>query len=431
MMKVYQKRRQILGKLLPENCAIIIPGADLKYRNSDSSYNFRQDSNFYYLSGFSEASSAMLIVNTNGKISSSIFVPKKDKLKEIWDGHREGPEGAKQTYLFDNSFNNDEIDIELPKLIQGMDKVFYPFGKKDGFDQLIINWMKTVSTIKGRHNKSIDIADGSSLIGNLRLIKDSNEIEILKQACEISANAHIQAMKTVKAGMNEQFIEALYLYEFAKQGGRFPAYTPIVAGGDNACVLHYVDNNKELNNSDLLLVDAGCEYEMYASDITRTFPVSGKFSSEQLAIYNIVLDALHQATACVKVGNNVMDPQIITEKVITKGLIELGILKGDADKLYKDGAYKDFYMHKFGHWMGLDVHDAGDYMENDDFMSFKAGMVTTVEPGIYISKDADVEDKWKGIGIRIEDDILVTESGNINLTEKVPSDPKEIEALMA
>jgi Xaa-Pro aminopeptidase len=312
-----------------------------------------------------------------------------------------------------------------------MDKVFYPFGKKDGFDQLIINWMKTVSTIKGRHNKSIDIADGSSLIGNLRLIKDSNEIEILKQACEISANAHIQAMKTVKAGMNEQFIEALYLYEFAKQGGRFPAYTPIVAGGDNACVLHYVDNNKELNNSDLLLVDAGCEYEMYASDITRTFPVSGKFSSEQLAIYNIVLDALHQATACVKVGNNVMDPQIITEKVITKGLIELGILKGDADKLYKDGAYKDFYMHKFGHWMGLDVHDAGDYMENDDFMSFKAGMVTTVEPGIYISKDADVEDKWKGIGIRIEDDILVTESGNINLTEKVPSDPKEIEALMA
>lgn len=431
MMKVYQKRRQILGNLLPENCAIIIPGADLKYRNSDSSYNFRQDSNFYYLSGFSEASSAMLIVNTNGKISSSIFVPKKDKLKEIWDGHREGPEGAKQTYLFDNSFNNDEIDIELPKLIQGMDKVFYPFGKKDGFDQLIINWMKTVSTIKGRHNKSIDIADGSSLIGNLRLIKDSNEIEILKQACEISADAHIQAMKTVKAGMNEQFIEALYLYEFAKQGGRFPAYTPIVAGGDNACVLHYVDNNKELNNSDLLLVDAGCEYEMYASDITRTFPVSGKFSTEQLAIYNIVLDALHQATASVKVGNNVMDPQIITEKVITEGLIELGILKGDADKLHQEGAYKDFYMHKFGHWMGLDVHDAGDYMENDDFMSFKAGMVTTVEPGIYISKDADVEDKWKGIGIRIEDDILVTESGNINLTKKVPSDPKEIEALMA
>jgi len=431
MMKVYQKRRQILGNLLPENCAIIIPGADLKYRNSDSSYNFRQDSNFYYLSGFSEASSAMLIVNTNGKISSSIFVPKKDKLKEIWDGHREGPEGAKQTYLFDNSFNNDEIDIELPKLIQGMDKVFYPFGKKDGFDQLIINWMKTVSTIKGRHNKSIDIADGSSLIGNLRLIKDSNEIEILKQACEISADAHIQAMKTVKAGMNEQFIEALYLYEFAKQGGRFPAYTPIVAGGDNACVLHYVDNNKELNNSDLLLVDAGCEYEMYASDITRTFPVSGKFSTEQLAIYNIVLDALHQATASVKVGNNVMDPQIITEKVITEGLIELGILKGDAYKLHQEGAYKDFYMHKFGHWMGLDVHDAGDYMENDDFMSFKAGMVTTVEPGIYISKDADVEDKWKGIGIRIEDDILVTESGNINLTKKVPSDPKEIEALMA
>jgi Xaa-Pro aminopeptidase len=196
-------------------------------------------------------------------------------------------------------------------------------------------------------------------------------------------------------------------------------------------VLHYVDNNQDLNNSDLLLVDAGCEYEMYASDITRTFPVSGKFSAEQLAIYNIVLNALHSATEMVKVGKNVMDPQIASERVITQGLVDLGILNGDVDELHKEGAFKDFYMHKFGHWMGLDVHDAGDYMEDGEYMKFKVGMITTVEPGIYISNDADVDKKWKGIGIRIEDDILVTKSGNINLTEKVPSDPNEIEALMA
>ena len=430
MNKVYQKRRHILGNLLPMDCAIIIPGADLKYRNADSSYNFRQDSSFYYLSGFCEADSTMLIVNTNGVITSSVFVPRKDKLKEIWDGFREGPEGAKKNYLFDNAFNNNEIDSELPNLIQGMDKVFYPFGKKDGFDQLVINWMKSAGT-KDRHSKAIDIADGSSLVGNLRLIKDSEEIEIMKQAAEISANAHMEAMRAVKPGMNEQSIEALYLYEFAKQGGRFAAYTSIVAGGDNACVLHYVDNNQDLNESDLLLVDAGCEFKMYASDITRTFPINGKFSEEQLAVYNVVLEALHKATECVKVGNNIMDPQITSEKIITKGLVELGILKGDVDDLHQKGAFKDFYMHKIGHWLGLDVHDAGDYMENNDHMAFKPGMVTTVEPGIYISKDANVDDKWKGIGIRIEDDILVTESGNLNLTAKVPSDPKEIEALMA
>ena len=196
MMKVYQKRRHILGNLLPKDSAIIIPGADLKYRNSDSSYNFRQDSNFYYLSGFSEAGSTMLIVNSNGKVSSSIFVPKKDKLKEIWDGFRQGPEGAKENFLFDNSFNNDQIDSELPNLIKGMDKVFYPFGKKDGFDQLVINWNKTLTNIKGRHNKPIDIADGSSLIGNLRLIKDDEEISIIKKACEISADVDDNNLNT-------------------------------------------------------------------------------------------------------------------------------------------------------------------------------------------------------------------------------------------
>ena len=238
-------------------------------------------------------------------------------------------------------------------------------------------------------------------------------------------------MKNVKDVSSEQDIEGLYINEFSKRGGRFQAYTPIVAGGENACTLHYVENNQKLKESDLLLVDAGCEYEMYASDITRTFPISGKFSEEQLKIYEIVLEAMNAAIDNVKPGNDIIKPQEISEKVITKGLVSLGLLDGDPDELHKKGAFKDFYMHKIGHWLGLDVHDAGDYMEGEDYMKFKPGMITTIEPGIYISSSLDVDDKWKGIGLRIEDDILVTKNGNENLTKKVPSDPAEIESLMS
>jgi Xaa-Pro aminopeptidase len=238
-------------------------------------------------------------------------------------------------------------------------------------------------------------------------------------------------MKSVKDGDSEQYIESMYIHEFSKRGGRFPAYIPIVAGGENACVLHYVENNQILKGSDLLLVDAGCEYEMYAADITRTFPVSGKFSEEQLKIYEVVLDAMNAAIESVKEGNSIMEPQEISEKVITEGLVKIGLLDGDPEELHKAGAYKDFYMHKIGHWLGLDVHDAGDYMEGDEFMKFKPGMITTIEPGIYISSSMNVDDKWKGIGVRIEDDILVTKGGNENLTKKVPSDPHEIESLMS
>jgi Xaa-Pro aminopeptidase len=253
----------------------------------------------------------------------------------------------------------------------------------------------------------------------------------MRKACDISAEAHIEAMKSVKSIDSEQHIESLYCNEFSKRGGRFQAYTPIVAGGENACTLHYVENNQNLKKSDLLLVDAGCEYEMYASDITRTFPVSGKFSDEQLKIYEIVLEAMNAAIDQVKPGNDIMQPQEISERVITEGLIRIGLLEGDPEELHKSGAFKEFYMHKIGHWLGLDVHDAGDYMEGDEYMKFKPGMITTIEPGIYISSSMDVDDKWKGIGVRIEDDILVTKDGNENLTSKVPSDPKEIESLMS
>ena len=431
MKSIFTERRQRLGANLPPNAAIVIAGASTQYRNADSSYAFRQDSNFWYLTGFNEAEATLVVLTDNSKTAKSIaFVPEKDKLKEIWDGYRAGPEGAVKDHGFDEAYNNSEINDQLPELLKGCDRVFYPVGKNASLDQNIIEWIKTAKS-KDRHSSAIDIADATSKVGNQRLIKDAHEIDLMKKACRISAESHVEAMKFVKPGMTEQEMEAFYLYEFAKRGGRFSAYTPIVAGGENACVLHYVENSKPLLDGDLLLVDAGCEYNFYASDITRTFPVSGKFTDAQLAIYEVVLEAESKAIAAVSVNNNVMDAQIISEKVVTQGLIDLGILKGSLDDLHAKGAFKEFYMHKIGHWLGIDVHDAGDYMEDDQFMQFKPGMVTTIEPGIYIHSSANVDDKWKGIGIRIEDDILVTPDGNENLTEFVPSNPKEIEALMA
>ena len=427
----YIQRRNQLGAMLPKNSALVIAGASTQYRNADSSHAFRQDSNFWYLSGFNEAESTLvLLINEENDVQSIAFVPEKNELKEIWDGYRAGPEGAMQDHGFDLAFNNTEINDRLPDLLAGHNQVYYPVGKSKTLDADIIDWIKSAKS-KDRHSSAIDIADASSKVGNQRLIKDEDEIEIMRKACKISAEAHVEAMKFVKPGMTEQEIEAFYQYEFSKRGGRFSAYTPIVAGGENACVLHYVENSKPLKDGELLLVDAGCEFELYASDITRTYPINGKFTEPQLAIYEVVLEAQLKSIEAISTNNNVMDAQIISEKVITQGLIDLGILQGSMDELHEAGAFRDFYMHKIGHWLGIDVHDAGDYMEDGDYMKFKPGMVTTVEPGIYISSSADVEDKWKGIGIRIEDDILVTPNGNENLTAFVPSNPREIEALMA
>ena len=431
MKNIYADRRSKLGAMLPKNSAVVIAGAAVQYRNADSSHAFRQDSNFWYLTGFNEPESTLvLLINESKDVQSIAFVPKKDALKEIWDGYRAGPNGAVKDHGFDLAFDNTEIDEKLPDLLAGYNQVFYPVGKSQKLDADVIDWIKTARS-KDRHSSPIDIADASSKIGNERLIKDKDEIEIMKKACQISAEAHVEAMKFVKPGMNEQELEAFYQYQFSKRGGRFAAYTPIVAGGENACVLHYVENSKALKDGDLVLVDAGCEFELYASDITRTYPINGKFSAAQLAIYEVVLEAQQKSIEAVTVNNNVMDSQIISEKVITQGLIDLGILNGSMEELHETGAFKDFYMHKIGHWLGIDVHDAGDYTEDGEYMKFKPGMVTTVEPGIYISSTSNVKDQWKGIGIRIEDNILVTTKGNQNLTDIVPSNPNEIEALMA
>ena len=431
MKNRYADRRSKLGAMLPKNSAVVIAGAVVQYRNADSSHAFRQDSNFWYLTGFNEPESTLvLLINESKDVQSIAFVPKKDGLKEIWDGYRAGPSGAVKDHGFDLAFDNTEIDERLPDLLAGYNQVFYPVGKSQKLDADVIDWIKAARS-KDRHSSPIDIADASSKIGNERLIKDKDEIETMKKACQISAEAHVEAMKFVKPGMNEQELEAFYQYQFSKRGGRFAAYTPIVAGGENACVLHYVDNSKVLKDGDLVLVDAGCEFELYASDITRTYPINGKFTAPQLAIYEVVLEAHQKSIEAVTVNKNVMDSQIISEKVITQGLIDLGILNGSMEELHETGAFKDFYMHKIGHWLGIDVHDAGDYTEDGEYMKFKPGMVTTVEPGIYISSTANVKDQWKGIGIRIEDNILVTAKGNQNLTDFVPSNPKEIEALMA
>ena len=431
MKNRYADRRSKLGVMLPKNSAVVIAGAAVQYRNADSSHAFRQDSNFWYLTGFNEPESTLvLLINESKDVQSIAFVPKKDALKEIWDGYRAGPNGAVKDHGFDLAFDNTEIDERLPDLLAGYNQVFYPVGKSQKLDADVIDWIKTARS-KDRHSSPIDIADASSKIGNERLIKDKDEIEIMKKACQISAEAHVEAMKFVKPGMNEQELEAFYQYQFSKRGGRFAAYTPIVAGGENACVLHYVENSKALKDGDLVLVDAGCEFELYASDITRTYPINGKFTAAQLAIYEVVLEAQQKSIEAVTVDNNVMDSQIISEKVITQGLIDLGILNGSMEELHETGAFKDFYMHKIGHWLGIDVHDAGDYTEDGEYMKFKPGMVTTVEPGIYISSTSNVKDQWKGIGIRIEDNILVTTKGNQNLTDIVPSNPNEIEALMA
>ena len=431
MKNRYADRRSKLGAMLPKNSAVVIAGAAVQYRNADSSHAFRQDSNFWYLTGFNEPESTLvLLINESKDVQSIAFVPKKDALKEIWDGYRAGPNGAVKDHGFDLAFDNTEIDERMPDLLAGYNQVFYPVGKSQKLDADVIDWIKTARS-KDRHSSPIDIADASSKIGNERLIKDEDEIEIMKKACQISAEAHVEAMKFVKPGMNEQELEAFYQYQFSKRGGRFAAYTPIVAGGENACVLHYVENSKALKDGDLVLVDAGCEFELYASDITRTYPINGKFTAAQLAIYEVVLEAQQKSIEAVTVNNNVMDSQIISEKVITQGLIDLGILNGSMEELHETGAFKDFYMHKIGHWLGIDVHDAGDYTEDGEYMKFRPGMVTTVEPGIYISSTANVKDQWKGIGIRIEDNILVTAKGNQNLTDFVPSNPKEIEALMA
>lgn len=430
--KEFARRRARLMDDMEDNSIAIIPSAKVKSRNRDVDYVFRQDSDFLYLTGFEEPEAVAVLMPGRGHGEYILFCRERDPAKEIWDGNMAGPEGAIKKYGADDAFPIACIDDILPGLIEGRDKLYYAMGGDQDFDRMVMDWVNTIRSKarSGAHPPgefiSLDI-----LIHEMRLFKSTAEINVMQEAADITAAAHTRAMKACQAGMTEYQLEAEYLHEFSTNGARSPAYPSIVGGGKNACILHYIENTAVLKEGDLVLIDAGCELDHYAADVTRTFPVSGQFSEPQKLIYELVLKAQLAAIEEVKPGNTWNQPHDKTVEVITAGLIELGLLKGNLEKLIEEEAYKKFYMHRAGHWLGMDVHDVGDYKISDNWRVLEPGMVLTVEPGIYIAPGTKgVAKKWQGIGVRIEDDVLITKQGCKVLTEAAPKAVKEIEKLM-
>ena len=422
----FKNRRLHLAKDMEDNSVLLLNSSSTILRNNDTTFPFRQDSNFYYLTGFEEPDSIMLLMSSGESI---LFCREKNPDLEKWDGFMFGLEGAKQEFHFDKTFDIKLADELIPTLIQGLSNLYSLIGKDTLFDNKLISWMSKANSME-RHQENINLKDFSNTLGMKRLVKSNEEIELMRKSCEIAANAHVNVMKNAKLGMTEFDLESMYLNEFKKGGSRFPSYNPIVAGGKNACVLHYIDNNKTINDGDMVLVDAGCEYGLYASDITRTFPINGKYSFEQREIYNIVLEAHNKACQAIKVGASCLEPQIESETVLSQGLKDIGLLHGSLDEILEKKLFREFYYHKIGHWLGLDVHDDCPYSINGEDIKFQENMVMTIEPGIYINDSADVDERWKGIGVRLENDILATELGYENLTKTAPSEPDAIEALM-
>jgi Xaa-Pro aminopeptidase len=428
----FARRRQSLMAHFEQNSIAIIPAASEKIRNRDAHYAYRQDSDFYYLSGFPEPEAVLVLMPGREHGETILFCREKDPERETWDGYRAGQQGACEQYGADDAFPIGDINDILPGLLEGRERVYYSMGRDTQFDQQVMTWVNNIrEKVRSGATPPGEFLNLDHLLHDLRLFKSAAEIRIMREAAEISAEAHCQAMKVCQPGMYEYELEAQLQYQFMRSGSRAPAYTSIVGSGSNACVLHYIENTKQMKQGELVLIDAGCELEHYASDITRTFPVGGKFSKEQAAIYQIVLDAQHAAMETIKPGNHWNDPHEASVKVITQGLLDLGLLKGDLENLIKEEAYKPFYMHRIGHWLGMDVHDVGDYKVGGEWRVLEAGMVMTVEPGIYIAKDnMDVDKKWRGIGIRIEDDVLITKTAYEILSKDVPKTIDEIESLM-
>ena len=429
----FARRRKALMAMMEPNSIAILAAADEKPRSRDTQYHFRQDSDFFYLTGFPEPEAVLVLLPDRNHGEYVIFCRERNKEKEIWDGYRAGPEGACKDYGADDAFPIDDIDDILPGLIEGRERVYYTMGKDAGFDKRLMGWVNSIrAKVRAGAHPPGEFLDLDHFLHDMRLYKSAAEIRVMATAAEISARAHQRAMQICKPGMHEYELEAEIHHECAKSGARFQAYNAIVGGGKNACILHYIENADKLRDGDLVLIDAGCEYENYASDITRTFPVNGKFSQEQKAIYNLVLKAQTAALAALKPGNHWNEPHDESVRVITEGLVELGLLKGKPEKLIEQEKYRDFYMHRIGHWLGMDVHDVGDYKVGGEWRVLEPGMIMTVEPGIYISPDNEnVAKKWRGIGIRIEDDVLITRDGHTVLTKAVPKTVKEIETLMA
>jgi Xaa-Pro aminopeptidase len=415
------------------NSIALIPAAPPRFRNADTEYLYRQNSDFYYLTGLDEPRALLALIPGRRHGESVLFCQEKDKLKELWDGILLGPDAALTELGVDDAYPISDIDDILPGLIEGRDRVYYAMGKDDQFDDTVMDWVKTIrSKAKLGAHPPGEFLVLDHILHELRLIKSGAEIKLMEQAAKISAEGHRRAMAYCKPGVHEYELEAELLYAFTRNGSRAPAYSSIVASGDNACVLHYNTNNAEIKEGDLILIDAGCEYEHYASDITRTFPATGKFTPEQKAIYEIVLKAQEAAIEAVQPGAQWDAPHHASVKVITQGLVKLGLLKGRPAQLIKSEAYKDFYMHRVGHWIGMDVHDVGDYKIDDTWRELEPGMVITIEPGIYIAPDnTKVAKKWRGIGVRIEDDVLVTKAGYRILSKGIPKTVEEIETFMA
>jgi len=430
--KEYARRRSQLMRIMGGDAICIVPAAPERLRSNDSHYPYRQDSDFHYLSGFPEPEAVIALIPGRAHGEAILFCRERDPEREAWDGPRAGPEGAVKDYGFDDAFPIGDIDDILPGMIEGRSRVYYHFGRDTDFDIKLMAWVNSVrAQVKRGAVAPHEFVALGHILHDLRLYKTRNELRLMRKAAKIAAGAHIRAMETVRPGMNEHEIEADLLHEFHRHGAE-ASYEPIVGGGKNGCVLHYRANNAVLNDGDLLLVDAGAEYECYASDITRTFPVNGRFSTEQRALYAIVLKAQKAAIDEARPGRPFSAYHDAAVKAITSGLIKLGLLKGSLEKNIREHTYRPFYMHKTGHWLGLDVHDVGDYRIDGEFRELEPGMVVTVEPGIYISPDMkSVPAKWRGIGIRIEDDVVVTRGEPEVITESVPSDPDEIEALMA
>ncbi|WP_417779122.1 Xaa-Pro aminopeptidase [Stutzerimonas xanthomarina] len=429
----YVRRRKALMAEMEPNSIAILPAAPMYIRNRDVEHIYRQDSDFQYLSGFPEPEAVIALIPGREHGEYVLFCRERDPARELWDGLRAGQDGAIAEYGADDAFPIGDIDDILPGLIEGRSRVYYAIGSNQEFDHRLMEWINTIRS-KARQGAQPpnEFVALDHLLHDLRLYKSANEVKVMKQAADISARAHIRAMQASRPGLYEYHLEAELDYEFRKGGAKMPAYGSIVAAGKNACILHYRENDALLKDGDLVLIDAGCEIDCYASDITRTFPVNGRFSPEQKAIYELVLAANEEAFKHIAPGKHWNEAHEATVQVITAGLVELGVLQGDVDELISAEAYKPFYMHRAGHWLGMDVHDVGDYKVGGEWRVLEPGMAMTVEPGIYIAPDnQDVAKKWRGIGVRIEDDVVVTRNGCEILTGGVPKAVAEIEALMA
>jgi Xaa-Pro aminopeptidase len=430
-MKVVEKRRREVMQEMGGGVAIL-PTAPTRSRNRDVNFPCRPDSDFYYLTQFPEPDAVAVLVPGRAHGEYLLFCREKDPEKEIWDGRRAGLEGAREIYGADDAFPIDNIDEILPGLLENCDKVFYSMGRDQEFDNRLMGW---VNEIRAKARAGVkapgEFVDLNHILHEMRLYKRPEEIRLMKRAAKVSTRAHRRAMQACRPGMMEYELEAELLYEFTRAGSLAPAYPPIIGGGRNSCILHYTQNDTELKNGDVVLIDAGAEIGCYAADITRTFPVNGKFSGEQRAVYEVVLAAQLAAIEQAKPGKQWNHPHESAVRVLTEGLVELGVLKGDVDELVREERYKRFFMHRTGHWLGMDVHDVGDYKVDDVWRLLEAGIVMTVEPGIYIAANTEgVDPRWWNIGVRIEDDVLITRDGNDVLSRDAPKQIDEIEALM-